>query len=159
LLTTGCVLIPGYLSVDAQLNLAKAALAEYTLPPNPLSLSTHYALPPNLFKMYAEDSNELVLPLHATRTDSSTDGAPMKEEFPKDDQPKAKCTGRKTVETEPGAVMGYDEIVANNRTAKADAPSDKLKAKTARELLKEIRWANLGWVYLVRAVSSSHLFA
>lgn len=145
-LTEGCILIPGYLDSNAQLDLAKAALAEYTLPPNPLSLSTHYALPPNLFGMYAEDSDELVLPLHATRAGPSTGYESTTHD---DSKTEVRWTGRSTVETAPGEVVGYDEILAKNKTVVFDQPSEKLKPKTARELMKEIRWANLGWIYQV----------
>ncbi|WWC86377.1 alkylated DNA repair protein AlkB [Kwoniella dendrophila CBS 6074] len=50
-------------------------------------------------------------------------------------------------ETEPGSVIGYEEIVARNKSWTGDIPSDKLKEKTVSQLMGEIRWANLGWVY------------
>ncbi len=130
---TGCVLIPGYLSAGQQLNLLESALAKYTLPPNPVSIDTHYAVPPNLFDLYASSSAELIKP----RCTSNSSTASRQGET------------RQTIETVPASVQGYEEIVAKNKTWQGDEPSDKLGAKTAEQLTREIRWANLGWVYQV----------
>lgn len=46
-------------------------------------------------------------------------------------------------------MVGYEDILAKNKVVQIDEPSEKIKAKTAEELMKEIRWANLGWVYQV----------
>ncbi|KAJ9093242.1 hypothetical protein QFC19_008448 [Naganishia cerealis] len=54
--------VKGYIIGDAQLRLARCSLEEYTLPPNPLNLSTHYVLPPefSLFGAYVQDPEQLV---------------------------------------------------------------------------------------------------
>ncbi|WWC66508.1 alkylated DNA repair protein AlkB [Kwoniella pini CBS 10737] len=128
----GCILIPNLLSINDQLDLLHSSLAEYTRPPNPLSLSTHYDLPPNLFELYATQPDHIVQPKHMT-----TSLSPAKE------APKA----RTTIETEPASVIGYEEIIARNKTWTGDTPSAKLKERTAAQLMAEMRWANLGWVY------------
>jgi hypothetical protein len=46
-------------------------------------------------------------------------------------------SSRTTIETEPGAVVGYEEILAKNKLGLVDQPSDKLKPKRAEELMKE----------------------
>ncbi|KAJ9115967.1 hypothetical protein QFC22_005110 [Naganishia vaughanmartiniae] len=58
----GLIYIPKYLSPEAQLRLMRSSLEEYTLPPNPLNLSTHYVLPPDfsLFGQYVKDPDHLV---------------------------------------------------------------------------------------------------
>ncbi|KAJ9091867.1 hypothetical protein QFC21_007065 [Naganishia friedmannii] len=58
----GLIYIPKYLSPEAQLRLMRSSLEEYTLPPNPLNLSTHYVLPPDfsLFGTYAQHPDRLV---------------------------------------------------------------------------------------------------
>ncbi|ORY32229.1 hypothetical protein BCR39DRAFT_41711 [Naematelia encephala] len=127
----GCIFIPQYLTTSEQLDLLDDCLSNYTLPPNPLSLSTHYALPSNLFTLYATDSTDLIQPLHIFRPPSVI---PLP-------------SSRRTVETEPGSVLGYDEIVARNKEWKGDEPSVKLGPKRADELMRDLRWANLGWVY------------
>ncbi|WWD17760.1 hypothetical protein CI109_102201 [Kwoniella shandongensis] len=112
----------------------------YTLPPNPLSLSTHYLLPPDLFHLYATEPDTLILPKHSLSPVSSTPLPPK---------------SRTIVDTEPAAVLGYDEIVARNKTWTGDVPSDKLGAKSAQQLMREVRWANLGWVYQPPTLASS----
>lgn len=111
-------------------------MSEYTLPPNPLSLSTHYDLPPNLFELYATSSPQVVQPLHATSSRQLSQGGPQ-------------AAARHTIETAPGSVLGYNEILARNKTWTGDTYSEKLEPKTAEQLFREIRWANLGWVYQV----------
>ncbi|KAK8866039.1 hypothetical protein IAR55_001190 [Kwoniella newhampshirensis] len=132
----GCILIPRYLTPLAQLALLESSLALYTLPPNPLSLSTHYDLPHDLFHLYATAPDTLVQPKHASVPAS---------------HPPPKC--RTIVDTEPAAVLGYDEIVARNKSWTGDVPSDKLGPKTVDHLMRQIRWANLGWVYQVCPLS------
>jgi alkylated DNA repair protein alkB family protein 1 len=56
---------------------------------------------------------------------------------------------RKTIETPPASVLGYEEIVERNKGWEGDTPSGKVGEKTAGKLMREIRWANLGWVYQV----------
>ncbi|TYJ56485.1 alkylated DNA repair protein AlkB [Cryptococcus floricola] len=134
----GCILIPGYLSKEEQLTYALESLAEYTLPPNPLSLSTHYDLPQQgLFDLLVNDPVSLILPKHMTiGSEGAVSGSPTS-------QPKNRVLN----DTEPASVIGYDEIVARNKGWKGDAPSEKLGCKRVEQLYKEIRWANLGWVY------------
>nr|XP_031860915.1 alkylated DNA repair protein AlkB [Kwoniella shandongensis]KAA5527987.1 alkylated DNA repair protein AlkB [Kwoniella shandongensis] len=132
LVAPGCILVPQYLNPQQQLTLLRSSLAQYTLPPNPLSLSTHYLLPPDLFHLYATEPDTLILPKHSLSPVSSTPLPPK---------------SRTIVDTEPAAVLGYDEIVARNKTWTGDVPSDKLGAKSAQQLMREVRWANLGWVY------------
>ncbi|ORX36067.1 hypothetical protein BD324DRAFT_630043 [Kockovaella imperatae] len=134
----GCILLPGYLDNEAQLDLLEAALSQYTLPPNPLSISTHYDLPPNLFEMYANESKELIPTLAPCAETPESTGK---------EKPAERWIGRKTVDTPAGHVVGYEEILSKNRQWTADPPSEKLGSKTAGELMKEMRWANLGWVY------------
>ena len=148
----GCILIPRYLDSESQLKLLHSALTRYTLPPNPLSLSTHYALPQDLFSLYAEESNEETQPLHQLRPETPTLASSVSSHSTTSTK-----TSRTTIETEPGAVVGYEEILAKNKLNLVDAPSEKLRSKTAAELMKEIRWANLGWVYQVCACISVQL--
>lgn len=126
--------MPQYLDEHAQLRLAERALADYTLAPNPLSLSTHYRLPANLFELYAGQSAQPVLPSHFSS--SSTEHLRISAK-------------REQIDTPAASVVGYEEILAKNRDWRGDPPSDKLGAKTALSLMDDIRWANLGWVYQV----------
>lgn len=73
--------------------------------------------------------------------------------------------GRKTIETAAAATIGYEEAKKRNERyveekGGRDRPSGTLKGRTAGELMREIRWANLGWVYQVCCLllpSHSHL--
>ncbi|OCF45336.1 alkylated DNA repair protein AlkB [Kwoniella heveanensis CBS 569] len=147
----GCILIPQYLSIDQQLELLHSALAEYTRPPNPLSISTHYDLPPNLFDLYATAPNTLVEPKHLHQQHAQQQRANSEpttdQDGSKAEQQPTKARGRQLIETEPASVLGYEEIVARNKTWTGDIPSDKLGIKTVEQVTREMRWANLGWVY------------
>jgi alkylated DNA repair protein alkB family protein 1 len=151
MLIVGCVLLPNYLTSQGQLRLAEEALSTYTLPPNPLSLSTHYDLPPNLFELYANESAQLIHPLHSLRR-PQTPTTPVSSTGSTHSTGSTRSTGsgRSTIETEPNAVVEFEDILAKNQTVQIDEPSENLKPKSARGLMKEIRWANLGWVYQVR---------
>ena len=138
----GCILIPHCLDNDTQLELARAALADYTRPPNPLSLSTHYDLPPDLFERYVRHSPDLIPPLYASLSAEGREKArlaALENQGP-----------RKVIETLPGAVAGYEQVLRANKETLGMAPSDAVKPKTAERLMRELRWANLGWVYQVR---------
>lgn len=144
----GCILIPEYLSAEQQLDIAEAALSRYTLPPNPLSLSPHWDLPIDLFSTYSTTPETLIHPLHQSRVKSDDHASQSSSTAPGD-------TVRQMIDTDPAAVVDYAEILAKNKTSVDIAPSDKLKPKTAIDLMKELRWANLGWVYQVSRPDAS----
>lgn len=48
-----------------------------------------------------------------------------------------------------GAEVGYEKILQNGKVWEGDAPGSQLSQKSVGELMKELRWANLGWVYRV----------
>ena len=131
------MLIPGYIEPLDQLILLTKSLQEYTLPPNPLSLSTHYDLPPNLFELFANGSEQVIPPLIASPSHSRSSS------------PNHAGSARVTIDTDPDVKLTFEEIMVKSVGASVDAPSWKLKPKTAKLLMKELRWANLGWVYKV----------
>ncbi|RSH92775.1 hypothetical protein EHS25_008221 [Saitozyma podzolica] len=105
----GCLLIPRYLSPAEQLRLSQSALAEYTRPPNPLSLSTHYILPdtpPYLFERYAAADPAPVYPRY---------DALDHEQRSQVDLALTLGGSRRTIDTLPGSVLGYEEIVQKNK--------------------------------------------
>ena len=61
----------------------------------------------------------------------------------------APVTQRERIETLPGYIQGYEEILEKNKHGPSvgDLPSYRLGSKTAEALMREIRWANLGWAY------------
>lgn len=140
-LTPGCILIPNYLSAAAQEELLLSALGRYILPPNPLSLSTHYALPPDLWGLYVSDPEATVRPRHMDLD--------PEQRTAQAEADRAKRGPRTLIETTPAATIGYDEVKRRNAQWTGDVVSLKLPPKTASALMREIRWANLGWVYQV----------
>ncbi|BEI80096.1 hypothetical protein CcaverHIS002_0106250 [Cutaneotrichosporon cavernicola] len=135
----GCVLIPGHFDTAAQEALLTASLAEYTRPPNPLSLDTHYALPINMFELYASAPDRPVLPRHLELDED--------ERASRTEEAQRTAGTRPLIETAPAFTMGFDEVKRRNATWTGDAMSLKAGTKSVGALMKEIRWANLGWVY------------
>lgn len=138
----GCILIPQYLSPSSQLQLLHSALTSYTLPPNPLSLSTHYLLPPDLFGLYTHAPDTVVQPIFASLPPEIQERIQLEVE-------KGGHSPRTLNETEAGSTVGYEEILKRSREWKGDVPGSTLGEKTVGELMRELRWANLGWVYRV----------
>ncbi|RXK40273.1 alkylated DNA repair protein AlkB [Tremella mesenterica] len=135
----GCILIPQYLSPSQQLQLSQSALEQYTLPPNPLSLSAHYVLPPNLFHLHSIDSPLLIKPIYSTLSEEEKERALIAQE---------RAGGNRTmVDTKPEVVVDFEDVLEGNRINEGIIPSSKAGLRTAKELMKELRWANLGWVY------------
>lgn len=152
-------MIPGYLSEIEQLALVRSSLSQYTCPPNPLSLSTHYVLPKSdetsLFSLYASDSETLVPSIASTLLDVDTP-----RPSPSPTPSSSSSAKRQLIQNQAASEEGYDSIVQRVEGWKGDEPSMKLKSKTVRKLVEtELRWANLGWVYNVSRVSSSTLCA
>lgn len=139
----GCILIPRYLDPEGQLNLLSSALSEYTLPPNPLSLSTHYALPPDLFDLYANSPSTRIPSIFQSLSEEEQQEARMRE---------GKNGQRKVNDTQAGSVLGYQEILERGKEWNGDVPGSRLGEKSAGDVMKELRWANLGWVYRVRPI-------
>lgn len=119
------------------MELLSSALFEYTRPPNPLSLDTHFRLPPDLFDVWARAPETPVAPRHA-ELDA---GAKARLEA------ETARSRRALIETAPAATLGYDEVRRRNAAWAGDVPSLKVGNRTARQLVRELRWANLGWVY------------
>ena len=144
--------MPRYLNESEQLVLLRSSLNEYTCPPNPLSLSTHYVLPkadqPSLFDLYTSDPEALVPSIASTLL-----AADSPEPSPTPSSSSA--VKRQLIQNEAAAEEGYESIVDRVSEWKGDKPSMKLKSKTVRKLVEtELRWANLGWVYNVSSGST-----
>lgn len=133
-------MIPNYLDGQEQLNLLKSALGEYTLPPNPLSLSTHYDLPQDLFHTYTTAPHTQVPTLFSKLSLEEQESIRKREQ---------EIGHRTTKETPVGAEVGYEKILNAGKGWEGDIPGSKLSERSVGDLMKELRWANLGWVYRV----------
>jgi alkylated DNA repair protein alkB family protein 1 len=142
----GCILIPGYLNPSEQADLLTSALSTYTLPPNPLSLSTHYDLPPDLFRTYITE------PEYKVQTSFSKLSPDQQEAIRTREQ---EIGHRVTKESKPGSEVGYEKILQSGKVWEGDVPGSQLSERSVGELMKELRWANLGWVYRVSLVRST----
>ena len=128
------------------MSLLRSALAEYTLPPNPLSLSTHYSLPADLFSLYTHYPSTTVPSLFQSLSPEEQYAARERE---------GKNGQRKVNDTLAGSVLGYKEILDRSKEWDGDVPGSRLGEKSAGDLMKELRWANLGWVYRVCLTSDA----
>jgi alkylated DNA repair protein alkB family protein 1 len=133
-----------------QLDLLRSALTEYTLPPNPLSLSTHYDLPPDLFKTYTTAPHTKVQPLFSKLSSSEQESIRSREQ---------KLGHRTGKDAKSGAEVGYEKILENGKKWEGDTPGSQLTERSVVELIKELRWANLGWVYRVSLYLPSRGFS
>lgn len=147
LILEGCILIPQYLNPEDQLSLLTSALSEYTLPPNPLSLSTHYDLPPNLFDLYTRSPATPVQSLFSSLSEEEQREVRVRE---------SSRGARKVKDTESGSVLGYTEILERGKEWDGDVPGSRRGEKSVDELMRELRWANLGWVYRVSHSLKEH---
>ena len=139
----GCILIPGYLNSSEQVDLLTSALATYTLPPNPLSLSTHYDLPPDLFRTYITNPAYKVQTLFSKLSPDQQEAIRTREQ---------EIGHRVTKESKSGSEVGYDKILQSGKVWEGDVPGSQLSERSVGELMKELMWANLGWVYRVSLV-------
>jgi alkylated DNA repair protein alkB family protein 1 len=139
----GCILIPGYLNPSEQVDLLTSALSTYTLPPNPLSLSTHYDLPPNLFGTYMTDPEYKVQTLFSKLSPDQQEAIRTREQ---------EIGHRVNKESKSGSEVGYEKILQSGKVWEGDVPGSQLSERSVGELMKELRWANLGWVYRVSLV-------
>jgi alkylated DNA repair protein alkB family protein 1 len=144
----GIILLPRYLDVDQQLSLLRESLSTFTLPPNPTNLDTHYHRPsPSLFHLYATRSTQRIpsiAELQGLIVDADADADQDQDK----DSPRP--TTRELINNPPADKEGFDAIKSRVAEWKGDEPSVKLRGKSARELVKELRWCNLGHVYNVR---------
>ena len=143
-LIEGCILIPRYLDPPEQVDVLTSALAEYTLPPNPLSLSTHYDLPEDLFQTYITNPDYKVQTLFSKLSSAEQKAIRDREQ---------EIGHRVTKESKSGSEVGYEKILQNGKVWEGDVPGSQLSERSVRELMKELRWANLGWVYRVRSLT------
>jgi alkylated DNA repair protein alkB family protein 1 len=136
----GCILIPSYLNPAEQVDLLTSALATYTLPPNPLSLSTHYDLPEDIFETYITDPERKVQTLFSRLSPEQQEGIRAREQ---------EIGHRVSKESKSGSEVGYEKILQSGKVWEGDVPGSQLSERGVGELMKELRWANLGWVYRV----------
>lgn len=160
----GLIYIPQYLSPAAQLRLVRSSLEEYTCPPNPLNLSTHYVLPPefSLFDQYVADPTHLVnskasvssqhpTPPPSDRSETISAAAASKQNSVASTRSSRPITPqRELISNKPAYEEGYEALKQKVAQWKGDEPSYKMKSKSVAKLMEnELRWANLGWVYNV----------
>lgn len=159
----GLIYIPQYLSPAAQLRLTRASLEDYTRPPNPLNLSTHYVLPPeiSLFDKYVQEPTHLVdskAALSATAPVSRGSSSSTNSTSGSSIRSRASTPQRELVSNKPAHEEGYEALKQKVTRWQGDEPSFKLKSKTVAKLMEtELRWANLGWVYNVSRSTSGRV--
>uniref|UniRef100_A0A0W0FUL6 Uncharacterized protein n=1 Tax=Moniliophthora roreri TaxID=221103 RepID=A0A0W0FUL6_MONRR len=133
----GLVLLPSFLSPQAQRRLVRWSLAEHSRPPNEMNLDTHYILPPegiwNLAMEARRDKsrNTQVLPRHIL-------GGPLKADV-------ASGGPRVLINNTPASPENFDSL--SHVSKPAAAPSPTAEPSTCMDLLPKLRWTNIGWFY------------
>ncbi|KAL7424786.1 hypothetical protein Q5752_000470 [Cryptotrichosporon argae] len=140
----GCVLVPRYLPPAAQLALLRTSLADYTRAPS--NLDTHYDVPPSpsLFALALDAPHTPVRPRHADLGPAELARLRAGE--------RSGQKGRRTIDVDPDSVgrpvaERTEAEGASTQPATAPAPSTRVGEKRADDLLRELRWTNLGLFY------------
>jgi hypothetical protein len=131
------VIIPQLVSHEKQRDLVRWALRDHARPPNETNLDTHYLLPASGLWSAAtnESSRSTLISPRATATSTSTSTSSSST------QP----SRRTLVSNDPASPETFAVLLA---TPKLPAPpSTSLSPMPAFELVKKLRWANIGWYY------------
>jgi alkylated DNA repair protein alkB homolog 1 len=121
------------LTHETQRNLVEWSLKDHAKSPNPTNLDIHYHLPSEgLWQAFvAPDSDRAIIYSRATEAELKTGST---EE-----------TKRQLIENTPASVDNFKSLL---ETPKLDAiPSPTLSPATPSQLMRKMRWANIGWFY------------
>ena len=149
ILAPGLVVLPAYLESAEQRKLVGSCLADYTQPPNWTNLDQHFVLPEppaTLWSLYsaavasrslpdaASPAEEAVIrPRHASLTSAQV------AEY--DRMP----SGRTLVQNTEGERLTADEVAQTG--SHRPEPSTSARSTRVTQLLKELRWTNIGLFY------------
>jgi alkylated DNA repair protein alkB family protein 1 len=131
------VIIPQLVSHEKQRDLVRWALRDHARPPNETNLDTHYLLPASGLWSAAtnESSRSTLISPRATAISSSTSTSTSP----------AQPSRRTLVSNDAASPETFAVLLA---TPKLPAPpSTSLAPIPAFELVKKLRWANIGWYY------------
>jgi alkylated DNA repair protein alkB homolog 1 len=132
-LQLGLVLLPHFVSEDAQRKLAHWALRDHARPPNDTNLDTHYYMPSEgIWSAYLSDSERTIQPRASKLMD------PM--------QPTPERSGPRELISNTAASPAVFAELANAPKPPA-LPSSTVTATSCSALLTKLRWANIGWFY------------
>ena len=133
----GFVLLPGFLNAAEQRALIRACLRDALVPPNTTSLDPHYVLPAE--GLWNQAERELVGQLKPTlippRASADAPSRPV-------------STKREPVDLPP--VLTGDERRAERECSDNPPPSANAQPSSAADLMRRLRWSNIGRQYHVR---------
>ncbi|KAI0831750.1 hypothetical protein BC628DRAFT_1349622 [Trametes gibbosa] len=137
--TPGLVLLPAFISPTEQRRLVRWALCKQAKHPNETNLDTHYVLPPDgLWNRYMRVRAGLLedteVPPRASFQDAQCQPNGGTEVGP-----------RKLISNAPASPANYLELVTTPKPAAA--PSQSLCPVPTSNLIRRLRWANIGWYY------------
>ncbi|KAG8861275.1 hypothetical protein FRB91_009186 [Serendipita sp. 411] len=133
----GFVLLPGYLSPEAQRQLIRSTLTDHAKYPNENNLDTHYQVPQDglwvTWEAYnqtrnVDDSEEPIVSVKEVQEGTSKQGSM-----------------RELTENTPASVSNFAELQAMERVA--PPPSTTVQPLPISKILKKLRWSNLGYFY------------
>ncbi|KAI0293455.1 hypothetical protein BC826DRAFT_384472 [Russula brevipes] len=127
----GLVILPSFVSEDAQRNLIRWSLCEHARHPNETNLDTHYLIPtPGLWSTFLHSPETIVQPR-----------APSLPTSPLPDTPGP----RHLISNTPASSATFSLLM--NTPRHPPAPSAHAQPLSTAELLPRLRWANIGWSY------------
>jgi hypothetical protein len=147
----GLVVLPAYLSPAEQRQMVGSCLADYTQPPNRTNLDQHFVLPEapaTLWSLYSAAAaarsappgatapaaeEDVILPRHAFLTAAE---AAEYDRMP---------SGRTLVQNTEGERLTSEEVARTG--SHRPEPSSSARPTPVTQLLKELRWTNIGLFY------------
>jgi hypothetical protein len=126
--------LPGFLSHEDQRSLARWALADHARPPNETNLDTHYILPTTGIWLTSIDPLSSSQIIH-----------PRASSAEKQLSRPTQSTRRTLIENTPASPSSFATLAATPKPPASASAS--LAPVPAHELVRKLRWANVGWFY------------
>lgn len=135
----GLVLLPGYLSQHRQRELTQWALRDHARMPNETNLDTHYLMPEGgLWNAHIES-------LHS---DTVPDVKPKASALTGSEGFLAPPPGpRQLISNSPATAENVHSLTLSASAQPTPAPSLTVNPSTPSNLIRKLRWANVGWYY------------
>lgn len=135
----GLVLLPGYLSQHRQRELIQWSLRDHARTPNETNLDTHYVLPEvGLWNAHVDS-------LHS---DAAPDVQPKTSLLTGSEDFVAPPPGpRQLISNTPASAENVHSLTLSASAQPTPAPSLTATPSTPSDLIRKLRWANVGWFY------------
>ncbi|KAI8817682.1 2OG-Fe(II) oxygenase superfamily-domain-containing protein [Fimicolochytrium jonesii] len=154
----GLILIPGLITPEGQVQVVKASLKDYTALPNVTNLDTHWDIPSRgLWHMYEQSlhseerqKDEALIPMRHDGTVEGAKSAAAAFRVGKVANGSSDKDGENALKSKTTSTSGIEVPDTTSTQIIIDLPTtdtQNLKAITASEALKRLRWTSLGFQY------------